>query len=90
MNLEVGCYIIKPQSGRASNKCHYLRVFIENKNKYVQIDDGTPQQANEDMQILLKSYTLVKRTIYHNSMEKSLEKRLKRLVNKSLEFHLKK
>jgi len=78
MNLEVGCYIIKPRSGRASNKFHYLRVFIENKNKYVQIDDGTPQQANEDMQILLKSYTLVKRTIYHNSMEKSLEKRLKK------------
>jgi len=78
MNIEVGCYIIKPRSGRASNKCHYLRVFIENKNKYVQIDDGTPQQANEDMHILLKSYTLVKRTIYHNSMEKSLEKRLKK------------
>ena len=78
MNLEVGCYIIKPQSGRASNKCHYMRVFIENKNKYVQIDDGTPKEANEDMEILLKSYTLVKRTIYHNSMEKSLEKRLKK------------
>ena len=78
MNLEVGCYIIKPRSGRASNKFHYLRVFIENKNKYVQIDDGIPKEANEDIQILLKSYTLVKRTIYHNSMEKSLEKRLKK------------
>ena len=78
MNLEVGCYIIKPRSGRASNKCHYLRVFIKNKNKCVQIDDGNPQQLNEDMQVLLKSYTLVKRTIYHNSMEKSLEKRLKK------------
>jgi len=78
MNLKVGCYIIKPQNGRASNKCHYMRVFIENKNKYVQIDDGTPKEANEDMEILLKSYTLVKRTIYHNSMEKSLEKRLKK------------
>ncbi len=78
MNLEVGCYIIKPRSGRASNKCHYLRVFIKNKNKCVQIDDGNPEQLNEDMQVLLKSYTLVKRTIYHNSMEKSLEKRLKK------------
>ena len=55
-----------------------MRVFIENKNKYVQIDDGTPKEANEDMEILLKSYTLVNRTIYHNSMEKSLEKRLKK------------
>ena len=40
MNLEVGYYKIKNRSRRASNEFHYLRVFIENKNKYVQIDDG--------------------------------------------------
>ena len=52
MNREVGCYIIKPRSKRAFKKFHYLRVFNENKNKYVQIDDGTPQEANKDLQIL--------------------------------------
>ena len=78
MNLEVGCYIIKPRSKRAFKKFHYLRVFNENKNKYVQIDDGTPQEANKDLQILLKSHVLVKRVIYHNPIGKSLEKRLKK------------
>ena len=60
MNLEVGCYIIKPRSKRVFKKFHYLRVFEENKNKYVQIDDGTPQEASEDLQILLKSTSLSK------------------------------
>ena len=78
MNLEVGCYIIKPRSKRAFKKFHYLRVFYVNNNKYVQIDDGTPQEANEDLQILLKSHILVKRIIYHNPIRKSLEKRLKK------------
>ncbi len=78
MNLEIGCYIIKPRSKRVFKKFHYLRVFKENKNKYVQIDDGTPQEANEDLQILLKSHILVKRMIYHNPIGKSLEKRLKK------------
>ncbi len=78
MNLEVGCYIIKPRSKRVFKKFHYLRVFKENKNKYVQIDDGPTQEANEDLQILLKSHILVKRMIYHNPIGKSLEKRLKK------------
>ena len=90
MNLEIGCYIIKPRSKRVFKKFHYLRVFKENKNKYVQIDDGTPQEANEDLQILLKSHILVKRMIYHNPIGKSLEKRLKKACNKNLEFLTKK
>ena len=53
MNLDVGYYNIKSKSRRASNTFHYLRVFVKDKNKYVQIDDGTHEEANEDMQILL-------------------------------------
>tara|TARA_B110000908_G_scaffold167645_1_gene220963 strand:- start:2595 stop:2870 length:276 start_codon:yes stop_codon:yes gene_type:complete len=48
-----------------------LRVLIKNKNKYVQIDDEAPQEANEEMQILLESYTLVKKITHHNPIEVS-------------------
>ena len=48
-----------------------MRVLIENKNKYVQIDDEAPQEANEEMQILLESYTLVKKITHHNPIEVS-------------------
>ena len=71
MNLDVGYYNIKSKSRRASNTFHYLRVFVKDKNKYVQIDDGTHEEANEDMQILLESYTLVKRITPHNPVEVS-------------------
>ena len=66
MNLDVGYYKIKNRSRRASNTFHYLRVFIKGKNKYVQIDDGVPQEANDEMAILLESYTLVKRITHRN------------------------
>jgi len=59
-------YKIKNRSRRVSNAFHYLLVLIENKNKYVQIDDEAPQEANEEMQILLESYTLVKKITHHN------------------------
>ena len=71
MNLEVGYYKIKNRSRRASNEFHYLHVFIENKNKYVQIDDGVPQEANDEMAILLESYTLIKRITHHNPVDVS-------------------
>ena len=60
MNLEVGYYKIKNRSRRASNEFHYLRVFVEGNNKYVQIDDEEPVEANDEMAILLESYTIVK------------------------------
>ena len=69
MNLDPGYYKIKSKSRRASNVFHYLRVFVENQNKWVQIDDEDPQEANDDMQILLESFTLVKRITYHNPIE---------------------
>ena len=69
MNLENSYYKIKSKSRRASNQFHYLRVFVENKKKYAQIDDGTPEEANDDIQILLESYTLVKRITHHNPVE---------------------
>jgi len=50
---------------------HYLRVFVENQNKWVQIDDEDPVEANEEMAILLESYTLVKRITHHNPIEVS-------------------
>jgi len=68
MNLEVGYYKIKSRRRRASNVFHYLRVFIKDKKKYIQIDDGTPEEANAEMQILLESYRLVKRITHHNPM----------------------
>ena len=44
-------------------------MFIENKNKYVQIDDEEPVEANYEMAILLESYTLVKKITHHNPVE---------------------
>jgi len=44
-------------------------VFIENKNKYVQIDDEEPVEANDEMAILLESYTLVKKITHHNPVD---------------------
>ena len=69
MNLEVGYYKIKNRSRRASNEFHYLRVFIEGNNKYVQIDDEEPVEANDEMAILVESYTLVKKITHHNPVE---------------------
>jgi len=69
MNLEVGYYKIKNRSRRASNEFHYLRVYIEGNNKYVQIDDEEPVEANDDTQILLESYTIVKKITHHNPVE---------------------
>ena len=69
MNLDVGYYKIKNRSRRASNTFHYLRVFIKDGRRYVQIDDGVPQEANDEMSILLESYTLVKRITHHNPIE---------------------
>ena len=69
MNLEVGYYKIKNRSGRAANAFHYLRVFIKNKKKYIQINDDVPQEANDEMAMLFESYTLVKRITHHNPIE---------------------
>ena len=44
-------------------------MFIENKNKYVQIDDEEPVEANDEMAILLEFYTLVKKITQHNLVE---------------------
>ena len=36
---------------------------------YVQIDDEEPVEANDEMAILLESYTLVKKITHHNPVE---------------------
>ena len=69
MNLDVGYYKIKNRSRRASNTFHYLRVFIKDGRRYVQIDHGVPQEANDEIAILLESYTLVKRITHHNPIQ---------------------
>ena len=69
MNLDVGYYKIKNRSRRASNTFHYLRVFIKDGKRYVQIDDDAPQEADDEMAILLESYTLIKKITYHNPID---------------------
>jgi hypothetical protein len=69
MNLDVGYYKIKSKSRRASNAFHYLQVFVKDKKKYVQIDDEDPVEANEEMAILLESFTLIRRITHHNPIE---------------------
>jgi len=69
MNLDVGYYNIKSKSRRASNTFHYLRVFVKDKNKYVQIDDEEPVEANDEMAMLMEPYTLVKKITHHNPVE---------------------
>ena len=66
MNLDLGYYKIKNRSRRASNTFRYLQVFIKDARRYVQIDDGVPQEADDEMAVLLESYTLVKRITHHN------------------------
>ena len=69
MNLVVGYYKIKNRSRRASNSFHYLRVFVEGNNKWVQIDDEEPVEANDEMTILLEPYTIIKKITHHNPVE---------------------
>ena len=69
MNLDPGYYKIKSKSRRSSNVFSYLRVFVENQNKWVQIDDEDPVEANEEMAILLESFTLIRRITHHNPIE---------------------
>ena len=68
MNLEVQNQKPKQESIQCIS---LLACTLENKNKYVQIDDEAPQEANEEMQILLESYTLVKKITHHNPIEVS-------------------
>ena len=69
INLDVGYYKIKNRSRRASNSFHYLRVFVEGNNKWVQIDDEEPVEANDDTQILLEPFTIIKKITHHNPIE---------------------
>jgi len=69
MTLETGYYKIKNRSRRASNSFHYLRVFVKGNNKWVQIDDEELVEANDDTQILLEPYTIIKKITHHNPVE---------------------
>ena len=69
MNLEVGYYKIKNRIRRASNEFHYLRVFVKDNKKWVQIDDEEPVDATDEMTILLESYTIIKKITHHNPVE---------------------
>ena len=71
MNLENGYYKIKSKSRRASDQFHYLRVFVKGNNKWVQIDDEEPVGANDDTQILLEPYTIIKKITHHNPVNVS-------------------
>ena len=57
MNLDPGYYKIKSKSRRASNQFHYLRVFVENNNKWVQIDDEALQERKSQSYGRLSAYT---------------------------------
>ncbi len=69
MNLDIGYYKIKNRSRRASNEFHYLRVFVKDNKKWVQIDDEEPVDATDEMTILLESYTIIKKITHHNPVE---------------------
>ena len=48
-----------------------IRKSNHDEPRWVQIDDEDPVEANDDMQILLESFTLVKRITHHNPIEVS-------------------
>ena len=69
MNVDVGFYKIKSRSRRKSNQFHYLRVYIKNKKKYIQIDAYPPQEVNDDMYAMLERFELLKKITIHNPVE---------------------
>ena len=69
MNVDVGFYKIKSRSRRKFNYFHYLRVFIKDKKKYIQIDADPPQEVNDDMYAMLERFELVKKLTIYNPVE---------------------
>lgn len=61
MRIEPGYYKVEIKEGYFRSRYHYLRVFVKNQKKYLQLDHGIPEPAENSEENFIQSYVLVKR-----------------------------
>ncbi len=61
MQIQPGYYKIKIKGWSRDFPNHYLRVFIKDKIKYLQIDHGIPTEAEKCEEEVTMQYEIVKR-----------------------------
>ncbi|REE01052.1 hypothetical protein [Marinoscillum furvescens] len=62
MKLDPGYYKVKRKSRFVGGvTCHYLRVYVEGKKKYIQFDHGLPQEAEDQEDEIIHGYMIVKK-----------------------------
>ena len=59
MKIDPGYYKIEKR-GNFENSFHYMRVFVKNKIKYFQIDNGIASEADKVEDDIIHYYRLVK------------------------------
>jgi hypothetical protein len=61
MKFDIGYYKVKIERGYFGSSFHYMRVFMNGKTKYIQIDHGIPQKAEDCEEDMIHRYRLIKR-----------------------------
>ena len=60
MRIQPGFYKIRRKSGLLLSGNHYMRVFIHERKKYIQIDHGLVAEAEKIEQEVLEDYKIIK------------------------------
>ena len=62
MRIEPGYYKVRVKKGYfGQTTYHYLRVFVKDKSKFLQLDHGLPQKAEENEEGIIQDYVIVKK-----------------------------
>lgn len=61
MKFEIGYYKVKIERGYFGSSFHYMRVFMNGKTKYIQLDHGIPQKAQDCEEDMIQRFRLIKR-----------------------------
>ncbi len=61
MKFEPGYYKVKVKDGYFGTTYHYMRVFVKERKKYIQIDHGFAEEAERCEEDMVHHYQLVKR-----------------------------
>lgn len=61
MKFDLGYYKVKIEKGYFGSSFHYMRVFVKEKVRYIQMDHGLPQRADKCEEEMIQRYKLIKK-----------------------------
>lgn len=61
--METGYYKIRKEKGYFGTSTHYMRVYVKDRKKYIQIDHQYPQEAERVESQIAEQYVVVKKLI---------------------------